>query len=111
MHLSTLVESSPDAEKIASTKRVKVNLSGPGKGAISHLPSLIYSIDQMPIYVYTHVIRIKIRDVKSPQDKKKFMNKTTIMAIVLHELSHLRHMNHSPDFALFLKDVYSYSRK
>lgn len=68
-------------------------------------------LDQEPIYVYTHLIRMKIRDTKSPQDKKKFLNKTTIMAIVLHELSHVRHMNHNIEFALFLREVFQYSRK
>jgi Predicted metal-dependent hydrolase len=37
------------------------------------------------------------------------LNKTTIFAIMLHELAHLKYMNHGPKFAFFLKEIYEYA--
>merc|ERR1712136_480810 len=40
-----------------------------------------------------------------------FMSRGTQMAVLLHELCHLRHMNHGKDFMLFLRDVFAQAQK
>ena len=55
------------------------------------------------------MIKIRIRHIDYPQDSKKFLNKTTIIAIILHELAHLKHMDHNLGFALFLKDIFEFA--
>lgn len=55
------------------------------------------------------MIEVKIRNPDHPQNPKMFLNKTTILAIMLHELAHTRHMNHGIGFATFLKEIYEYA--
>ena len=62
-------------------------------------------------YVYTHHIQIKIRNPEKPQDSSLFLNKTTCLAILLHELAHIRFPGHEEDFMSFLRDIYQYAEK
>lgn len=62
-------------------------------------------------FIYTHHIQIKIRNEEKPQDIKLFLNKTTILAILLHELAHIRFTGHELDFMGFLRDLYQYAGK
>lgn len=57
-------------------------------------------------YVRTYHVYVKLRDAEKPNDSKLFLNKTTAMAMMLHELAHLRCYDHSFNFALLLKQIY-----
>jgi len=59
-----------------------VNLSG---------PKFIESDEQKPIYGKTYHITLKVRDQKYPNDVTKFMNMTTALSIMIHELAHVKH--------------------
>lgn len=62
-------------------------------------------------YLTTYHVYIKLRDPNKPNDSKLFLNKTTSMAIMLHELAHLRCYDHSFNFALLLRDIYKSAMK
>ena len=54
-----------------------------------------------------NVIRIRLRSRDSPESK--LLGTGTLLAVLLHELCHLKHMNHGEDFALFVRDVYRFA--
>lgn len=60
---------------------------------------------------YAHHIQIRVRCRSSPNDPSLFYNKSTLLAILFHELAHIRHMNHGCDFMLFLRDIYRFAAK
>jgi len=70
--------------------------------------NLFFSIEE-EVVAFTSMIQIKIRNPESPQNPKKFLNKTSVLAILLHELAHIRHMHHGIRFALFLRQLYEYA--
>jgi hypothetical protein len=53
-------------------------------------------------------MRIRIRSLDDPE--RTILSHGTHVAILLHELAHLKHMNHGPDFAIFLRDIYKFAR-
>jgi|LauGreDrversion4_2_1035121.scaffolds.fasta_scaffold55217_4 hypothetical protein len=55
---------------------------------------------------YTYIIRVRVRSRISPQ--RRMLSFGTHVAILLHELAHLRHMHHGAEFALLLRDIYAY---
>jgi len=61
------------------------------------------------LYAFTSMVQIKIRNPECPQNAKKFLNRTTVLAILLHELAHTRHMHHGIAFAKLLKELYEYA--
>lgn len=58
---------------------------------------------------YDHIIRVRIRSRVRPD--RDMLSHGTLVAILLHELAHLKHMHHGKDFALFERDIYRFARK
>jgi len=59
---------------------------------------------------YHTTIQLRVRVHPSKGDpRNQFMSKGTLMAILIHEIAHLKHMNHGKDFMNFLKTLYGIS--
>lgn len=86
-------EHHPTANKAGVTYRQRID----------SCPSSVLPMN--PQYVY--IIRVRIRSRSSPQ--RRMLTFATHVAILLHELAHLRHMNHGREFALFLRDIYLFA--
>lgn len=55
-------------------------------------------------------LRLRVHPTKGdPQND--FISNGTQVAILLHELCHLKHMNHGKDFMLFLRDIFAQATK
>lgn len=57
-------------------------------------------------HLVTIRIRIRVHPTKG-DPQTTFISRGTQMAILLHELAHLKHMNHGKDFMLFLRDIFA----
>lgn len=53
-------------------------------------------------------IYVKFRD---KNDYQRLLSESTQIAVFLHELAHLKYMNHKLDFAKFLRNIYAYCNK
>mmetsp|Transcript_125562 Transcript_125562/g.366790 ORF Transcript_125562/g.366790 Transcript_125562/m.366790 type:complete len:764 (+) Transcript_125562:77-2368(+) len=57
-------------------------------------------------------IRLRIRVHPTKGDPQTmFISRGTQLAVLLHELCHLRHMNHGKDFMLFLREIFAQAKK
>jgi len=61
---------------------------------------------------YFTTVRLRLRKHPSIGDpQNEFISHGAQIAVLLHELTHLRFMNHGPQFMLFLKDIYMEARR
>ena len=63
------------------------------------------------IKAFAHHIQLRVRQKAAPNDTSLFYNRSTLQAVLFHELAHIRHMNHGVDFSLLLRDIYRYAHK
>merc|ERR1719258_895310 len=77
---------SPISNKRASRKKV-----GPGDGDV---------VEEMR---YTSTIRLRLRKKDSASE---MLERRTVLCVLLHEMAHLRHMNHGKKFMLVLRDLF-----
>lgn len=97
LYYSLFTEGHPSIVGHAFTKKIKILMSSP--------------LDKEKDYLTTYHVYIKLRDPLRPNDPKLLLNRTTSMAITLHELAHLRCMDHSFAFALLLRDIFKAAMK
>ena len=56
-----------------------------------------------------YCIRVRVRNPAAPNDIKRFYTRGTLLALLFHELAHVKYMHHGQDFMLFLRDIYQYA--
>jgi len=61
-------------------------------------------------HLVTIRLRLRVHPTKG-DPQKDFISKGTQLAVLLHELCHLKHMNHGKDFMLFLRDIFAHACK
>merc|ERR1740121_2998992 len=61
-------------------------------------------------HLVTIRLRLRVHPTKG-DPHTNFISKGTQLAVLLHELCHLKHMNHGKDFMLFLRDIFAHARK
>ncbi|KAF4737260.1 hypothetical protein FOZ62_001913 [Perkinsus olseni] len=58
---------------------------------------------------YLNHIRVRIRPMVRPELGEPLLSDSTLMAVLFHELAHIRYMNHGLGFMRFLREVYLYA--
>lgn len=61
-------------------------------------------------YLVTIRLRLRLHPTKG-DPQSDFLSHGTQIAVLLHELCHLKHMNHGKDFMLFLRDIFAFAQK
>jgi predicted metal-dependent hydrolase len=61
-------------------------------------------------HLVTIRLRIRVHPTKG-DPQTQFISRGTQLAVLLHEMAHLKHMNHGKDFMLFLRDVFAQAVK
>ncbi|CAJ1395928.1 unnamed protein product [Effrenium voratum] len=61
-------------------------------------------------YLVTIRLRLRLHPTKG-DPQTDFISHGTQIAVLLHELCHLKHMNHGKDFMLFLRDIFAFACK
>ncbi|CAE7516400.1 unnamed protein product, partial [Symbiodinium pilosum] len=61
-------------------------------------------------YLVTIRLRLRLHPTKG-DPQTEFISRGTQIAVLLHELCHLKHMNHGKDFMLFLRDIFAHAHK
>lgn len=59
-------------------------------------------------YLTTIRLRVRVHPTKG-DPQSQFISRGTQLAVLLHELCHLKHMNHGKDFMLFLRDIFQWA--
>ena len=60
-------------------------------------------------HLVTIRLRLRIHPTKG-DPQKTFISRGTQMAVLLHELCHLKHMNHGKGFMLFLREIFAHAK-
>jgi len=89
---SALSEGHPQWSKAAFTNRISLNFDE-------------------NIRAFAHHIQLRVRQKVAPNDTSLFYNRSTLLAVLFHELAHIRHMNHGEEFSMLLRDIYRYAYK
>lgn len=92
VYYSGLSEAHPQWPKAAYTNRIPLNFEAEEKA-------------------FAHHIQIRFRNRSAPNDSLQFYNKSTLFALLFHELAHIRHMNHGYEFMYFLRDIYKFAAR
>merc|ERR1712118_650709 len=95
MRCSFLAEHHCQAKKPGVTVRDPLLLwkkVGPGEGDV---------VEEMR---YTSTIRLRLRKKDSATE---LLDRRTVICVLLHEMAHLRHMNHGKKFMLVLRDLFA----
>ena len=58
------------------------------------------------VKAFAHHIQLRVRNRTAPNDVGLFYNRSTLCAVLFHELAHIRHMDHGEEFMFFLRDIY-----
>ena len=58
------------------------------------------------VKAFAHHIQLRVRNRNAPNDVGAFYNRSTLCAVLFHELAHIRHMDHGEQFMFFLRDIY-----
>lgn len=61
-------------------------------------------------YLTTVRLRLRKHPVKG-DPQKEFIGRGAMMAVLLHELAHLRYMNHGQEFMLLLREIFAEAKK
>lgn len=61
-------------------------------------------------HLVTIRLRLRVHPTKG-DPQKDFISRGTQLAILLHELCHLKHMNHGKEFMLSLREIFAYAKE